>query len=180
MRFIHTFVLGFHWKWEFIAHISCNEPVFYAYILEKESDSHYVVSKKSSTDIVPEASWKNSMPPRLMQNKCFSIQRTYFTGGLINIHNCNGKMVVVHVYPNSSYVTSWNSVLELCVNVGAQMPVLRNIFYLEEFLAVLGHFEKRQLYAIFIGLYMDPTKHVNRIDSFGRIGLFNLLNDESS
>ena len=170
MRFMHTFVTGFYWQWEFLAHISCTEPVFYAYILEKESEGYYLVFKEFSTDIVLEASWINSMPPRHMQNKCLS-QGTYLTQGDMITYNCNRNMVIVQVLPDSSYVTSWNSVLELCASVGAQLPVLRNIFYLEEFLAVLRHFTKRQLHAIFIGLYKDPLKHVSKISSFVRIEL---------
>ena len=70
-------------------------------------------------------------------------------------------MIILNLHPNPSYTRTWKSALEMCISVGAQLPVFKSMLYLEEFLAVLRHFEQRQLHAVFIGLQTHPMKQVS-------------------
>ena len=167
LKFIHSMVVDlFLWIWEFQAHISCLEPVFYAFISHEVSHSFYSILTKSSSDILLEASWINSVPSRLKHNKCISSRWKSFANTSVKSYNCTKNMVVMEVFPKGMSNISWKSVSELCVNVGGHLPVFRSMFDLEEFMIVPRHFRGQQLNALFIGLYSVPGKSVSKMIFF--------------
>ena len=167
MKFIHNFVVDmFVWIWEFRTHLSCLEPVFYAYISSEVSDSYYSILKESPSNVSLEAFWINSVPSRLQHNKCLSIYWKSFPNASAKIYNCTRNMILTEVFPNGMFNRSWKSVSKLCVSIGGNLPVFRSMFDLEEFLTVPRHFDGEQLIAIFIGLYMVPGKSESKMSFF--------------
>ena len=163
LKFVHSFVVDvFHWIWEFQAHISCLEPVFYAFIAQKASYSYYSVLKEISSKTLLEAIWINSVPSRLKHDKCLSIYWRSFSNVSAKIYNCTKSMILREVFPHESFDRSWKSVSELCKEIGAHLPVFRSMYDLEDFLTVLRHFGTQHPNAIFIGLYMIPGKNVSK------------------
>ena len=99
VKFIHNFFVDmFVWIWQFRAHLSCLEPVFYAFISREVSDSYYSILKESKSNVSLEAFWINSVPSRLQHDKCLSIYWKSFPNASAKIYNCTRNMILMEVF----------------------------------------------------------------------------------